>query len=73
VNEELSLADYFAKIFKEKQPQAAQCSSQPVAAWREIIGDPIYADAVLDRPVHNADRLSLAGESMRRLKTDPTA
>jgi DNA replication protein DnaC len=35
----------------------------------EIIGDPTYADAILDRLVHNARRIELAGESMRRAKS----
>lgn len=34
--------------------------------WHEAIGDPTLADAILDRLVHNAHRLKLAGESMRR-------
>jgi DNA replication protein DnaC len=32
-----------------------------------VIGDPTLADAILDRLVHNAHRLTLAGDSMRRL------
>ncbi|WP_028181930.1 ATP-binding protein, partial [Bradyrhizobium japonicum] len=30
------------------------------------IGDPTVADAILDRLVHNAHRLQLTGESMRK-------
>jgi DNA replication protein DnaC len=41
-------------------------SQLPVDAWHEVIGDPTLADAILDRLVHNAHRLELAGESMRR-------
>jgi DNA replication protein DnaC len=41
-------------------------SQLPVDTWHEVIGDPTYADAVLDRLVHNAHRLQLAGESMRK-------
>jgi DNA replication protein DnaC len=48
-------------------------SQLPVASWHEVIGDPTYADAILDRLVHNAHRLNLEGDSMRRLKTDPAA
>jgi DNA replication protein DnaC len=33
-----------------------------------VFGDPTYADAVLDRLVHNAQRLDLAGESLRRTR-----
>jgi DNA replication protein DnaC len=43
-------------------------SQLPVERWHEIIGDPTYADAILDRLVHNAHRIELAGESMRRTK-----
>jgi len=41
-------------------------SQLPVDRWHEIIGDPTYADAILDRLVHNAHRIELEGESMRR-------
>lgn len=44
-------------------------SQVPVGSWHEVIGNPTYADAILDRLVHNAHRLELAGESMRRAKT----
>ena len=41
-------------------------SQLPVDRWHEIIGDPTYADAILDRLVHNAHRLLLKGESLRK-------
>jgi DNA replication protein DnaC len=41
-------------------------SQVPVDAWHEVIADPTLADAILDRLVHNAHRLQLAGESMRK-------
>jgi DNA replication protein DnaC len=44
-------------------------SQLPVEHWHEAIGDPTLADAILDRLVHNAHRLKLAGESMRRRAT----
>jgi DNA replication protein DnaC len=34
----------------------------------EVIGDPTMADALLDRLVHNAHKITLKGESMRRRK-----
>jgi hypothetical protein len=34
-------------------------------APKEVIGDPTYADAILDRLVHNAHRIDLAGDSLR--------
>jgi DNA replication protein DnaC len=33
-----------------------------------VFGDPTYADAVLDRLVHNAHRLDLEGDSLRRTR-----
>lgn len=41
-------------------------SQLPVDRWHEIIRDPTYADAIMDRLVHNAHRVELTGESMRR-------
>jgi len=41
-------------------------SQIPVGRWHEIIGDPTYADAILDRLVHNAYRVELSGESLRK-------
>src|SRR6266550_6867052 len=41
-------------------------SQLPVEHWHEIIGDPTIADAILDRLVHNAHRLNLKGESLRK-------
>ena len=43
-------------------------SQIPVNRWHEIIGDPTYVDAILNRLVHNAHRIELAGESMRRTR-----
>jgi DNA replication protein DnaC len=33
-----------------------------------VLGDPTYADAMLDRLVHNAHRIDLAGDSLRRTR-----
>ena len=41
-------------------------SQLPVEHWHDIIGDPTIADAILDRLVHNAHRLALKGESLRK-------
>src|SRR5499425_2353581 len=43
-------------------------SQIPVDKWHELIGDPTYADAILDRIVHNAHRVNLTGDSMRRTR-----
>lgn len=41
-------------------------SQLPVPAWHEAIGDPTLADAILDRLVHNAYKIGLKGDSMRK-------
>lgn len=46
-------------------------SQLPVEHWHEAIGDPTLADAILDRPLHNAHRLQLSGETMRHRATNP--
>jgi DNA replication protein DnaC len=43
-------------------------SQIPVDKWHDLIGDPTYADAILDRIVHNAHRINLAGQSLRRAR-----
>lgn len=43
-------------------------SQLPVDHWHEVIGDPTLADAILDRLVHSAYRITLKGESMRKRK-----
>lgn len=40
----------------------------PVDNWHEIIGEPTLADAILDRIVHNAHKIALKGDSMRKKK-----
>lgn len=46
-------------------------SQIPVDHWYDMIGNPTIADAVLDRLVHNAYRIELSGESMRKHKVLP--
>ena len=43
----------------------------PVAKWHDLIGEATVADAILDRIVHNAHRINLKGESMRRKNARP--
>ncbi len=47
-------------------------SQLPVDHWHEIIGNPTLADAILDRLIHNAYRINLMGESMRKKKSNLT-
>ena len=44
-------------------------SQLPVKAWHDAMQDPTLADAILDRLVHNAYKLELKGESMRRKRS----
>jgi DNA replication protein DnaC len=44
-------------------------SQMPVAHWHEQIGDPTIADSILDRLVHNAHRIELHGESIRKKRS----
>ena len=41
-------------------------SQVPVNKWYEVIGEQTIADAILDRIVHDAHRLELKGDSMRK-------
>lgn len=43
-------------------------SQIPVSKWHEIIGEQTIADAILDRIVHDAHRLEMKGESLRKKK-----
>jgi DNA replication protein DnaC len=44
----------------------------PMKNWFEAIGDPTIADAVLDRLIHNAHKIKLKGESMRKIRSPLT-
>ncbi len=46
-------------------------SQLPVEHWHDIIGDPTLADAILDRLVHSAFRITLKGESLRKRRAKP--
>jgi len=47
-------------------------SQLPVSRWHEQIGDPTIADGILDRLVHNAHRIEMRGESMRKKQNPPS-
>lgn len=44
----------------------------PIRHWHENIQDPTIADAILDRLVHDAYKIILKGESMRKLRSNLT-
>jgi DNA replication protein DnaC len=48
-------------------------SQIPVDKWHDVIADPTYADAILDRLVHNAHRINLTGHSLRRSRANKAA
>lgn len=56
------------ELFEERyQRRSTIITAQlPVSGWHAMIGEPTIADAILDRIVHNAHRIELKGESMRR-------
>lgn len=41
-------------------------SQLPVKQWHDVMGNPTLADAILDRLVHNAYKIDMKGESMRK-------
>ena len=56
------------ELFEERyQRRSTIITAQlPVSGWHSMIGEPTIADAILDRIVHNAHRIELKGDSMRR-------
>lgn len=60
----------FLEICEERyERRSTVLTSQfPVAQWHKQIGDPTIADSILDRLVHNAYRIELNGESLRKAK-----
>lgn len=48
-------------------------SQLPFDHWHDVLGDATFADAILDRLVHNAHRITLKGASMRKQKQRPSS
>lgn len=64
-------ADLLEVIEDRAQLRSTIVTSQlPVTLWHDSLGEPTVADAILDRLVHNAHRLELRGDSLRR-PTEP--
>lgn len=63
----LDLLEIFEERYRRKSTLIT--AQLPVAAWHEMIGEATLADAILDRIVHNAHRITLEGDSMRKRKT----
>ena len=47
-------------------------SQVPVDHWHDLIGDATFGDAIMDRLVHHAHRITLTGASLRRLSSTPS-
>lgn len=58
----------FLELVEERNTRKsiAIVSQLPVEEWHGLIGDPTIADAILDRFVHNAHKIRMKGESMRK-------
>jgi len=63
----------FLEILDDRQGNGSTLitSQFPVNLWHDTIGNPTVADAILDRLIHNAHRIELKGESMRKRKGRP--
>jgi DNA replication protein DnaC len=60
--------DLLEVIDDRSMTRSTLVSSQlPVENWHSTMADPTVADAILDRLVHNAYRITLKGESMRKV------
>jgi len=60
-------ADLLEVIEDRAQLRSTIVTSQlPVSQWHDSLGEATVADAILDRLVHNAHRLELRGDSLRR-------
>jgi DNA replication protein DnaC len=53
---------------RHKKSSMIITSQLPVNCWHEVIGEKTIADAILDRIVHDAHRIDLKGESLRKTK-----
>ncbi len=64
---EIERRDFLEICDDRYQTRSTVLTSQvPVPDWHTQIGDPTAADSILDRLVHNAHRIELTGESMRK-------
>ena len=57
---------------RHEQRSTIVTSQLPIEKWHGMIGDPTLADAILDRLIHNAHKLPLKGESMRKRQSKLT-
>ncbi len=64
----------FLEIMEDRhQVRSTIIASQlPLNLWHDMIGDPTLADAICDRLIHNAYKITLTGESMRKIRSGLT-
>jgi len=62
------------EVIEDRQGLASTivAAQLPIEEWHANIRDPTIADAILDRLIHNAYKINLKGESMRKLKSNLT-
>lgn len=53
---------------RTQQHSTLVASQLPIEHWHQCLGDSTVADAILDRLIHNAHKVVLRGESMRKAK-----
>lgn len=58
----------FLEILDDRTGATLLTSQYPVNTWHELVGDPTVGDAILDRLVHQAYKLELKGDSLRKKK-----
>jgi DNA replication protein DnaC len=58
----------FMEIIEDRHEKASTLitSQVPVTKWYEVIGEQTIADAIMDRIIHNAHRIELTGDSLRK-------
>jgi len=63
---------YLLEIIEDRHGKKSMIitSQLPVSRWYDVIGEQTIADAILDRIVHEAHRIEIEGESMRRKKQE---
>ena len=56
------------ELFERRYDNASTliASQIPCTNWHELFPDPTLADAILDRVIHNAHKLNVTGDSMRK-------
>ena len=62
----------FLEILDDRTGAILLTSQYPINTWHELVGDPTVGDAILDRLVHNAYKLELDGDSLRKKKAKTT-